>query len=456
MTQSMTFLRDIAPDPASAYPPLAILVIGIAAYIAVLILLLSAIFIPEWWLGRRPIIWISLPYFIVVLLLGVDAIGRFGLIFGDVIFVSESNLYRLTYDTLLAPLLPALSLIGQFVLFGILFAALRRSEHKPLRPIIWILIGALFVSLLLGIFAGQFPLFIRVAALFQTLPVLLAFGYAIFTNRLLVARRIAFELAMNSLDEAVAVVDDRHRISFANPQAAQIGLRTSQDLNANVIQTNDEQERVMQALYQASDNQVRQASITLNDQILAMTVAPVHNRSGRRVGTLLLGRDITMLTKRTRQLEEEQAQLSKALAQIEAEQREREQLAATVRALTIPFIPVLPGLIVVPLVGDLDTARIEEFHQVLLSGIERHHANSVMLDITGITVLDTHGARGLLEGVRAAALLGARCVLVGVRPEIAQSLVAIGVELNEIRTASSLEQAVLDRLRGFNPQGSLG
>jgi rsbT co-antagonist protein RsbR len=62
-------------------------------------------------------------------------------------------------------------------------------------------------------------------------------------------------------------------------------------------------------------------------------------------------------------------------------------------------------------------------------------------------LLDTAGAAGLLQGVRAAALLGARCVLVGVRPEIAQSLVPLGVPLSELTTAATLQQAVLNELR---------
>ena len=84
---------------------------------------------------------------------------------------------------------------------------------------------------------------------------------------------------------------------------------------------------------------------------------------------------------------------------------------------------------------------------VLMAGIEQARARLVLIDITGMPLLDTAGAAGLLRGVRAAALLGARCVLVGVRPEIAQSLVALGVPLAELATAATLQQAVHNELR---------
>lgn len=83
---------------------------------------------------------------------------------------------------------------------------------------------------------------------------------------------------------------------------------------------------------------------------------------------------------------------------------------------------------------------------MLLEGIERRHAHTVLIDLTGLPLLDMAGAQGLLSGISAAALLGARCVLVGVRPEVAQALVALGLSLHELITAATLEQAVLTRV----------
>jgi anti-anti-sigma regulatory factor len=189
------------------------------------------------------------------------------------------------------------------------------------------------------------------------------------------------------------------------------------------------------------------APVMLGERQIECLVAPVADAHGRLLGTLLLGRDVTEVEQHTALIEQERARLAETVRQLEAEQVERAQLAATVQELSLPLIPVLDGVLVLPLIGAFDDARIDEFTGVLLDGIERAHARLVLIDITGVPLLDTSGAAGLLRGVRAAALLGARCVLVGVRPEIAQALVSLGVPLDELVTAATLQQAVHNEIR---------
>jgi anti-anti-sigma regulatory factor len=187
--------------------------------------------------------------------------------------------------------------------------------------------------------------------------------------------------------------------------------------------------------------------MALGARQIEFSVAPVADTRGRLQGTLLLGRDVTEVLERSAQLERERQRLAATVRELEDEQAERAQLAATVQELSLPLIPVLEGVLVLPLIGAFDSARIAEFTSVLLEGVERERARLVLIDITGMPLLDTHGAAGLLRGVRAAALIGARCVLVGVRPEIAQSLVSLGVPLAELAIAATLQQAVRDQLR---------
>jgi anti-anti-sigma regulatory factor len=123
-----------------------------------------------------------------------------------------------------------------------------------------------------------------------------------------------------------------------------------------------------------------------------------------------------------------------------------------VRGLSLPLIPVLDGVLVPPLIGAFHSARIAEFAQVLLDGIERSGARLVLLDMTGMPLIDQPAAAGLLRGMRAAALLGARCVLVGVRPEIAEELGALDAPLGAMHTAPTLQQALRSVLGpGTNP-----
>jgi DNA-binding LacI/PurR family transcriptional regulator/anti-anti-sigma regulatory factor len=125
----------------------------------------------------------------------------------------------------------------------------------------------------------------------------------------------------------------------------------------------------------------------------------------------------------------------------EAYDRER-ILAATIREIGTPIIPLLPQVLLIPLIGTIDTARVQQLIETALRGIGTYQATDVLLDLTGVPLVDTQVAGVLIQVTRASMLLGARVTLVGVRPEIAQSLVSLGVDLSFIGTESTLSAAV--------------
>jgi anti-anti-sigma regulatory factor len=131
---------------------------------------------------------------------------------------------------------------------------------------------------------------------------------------------------------------------------------------------------------------------------------------------------------------EEQAQL---FAEIENQR-------ATIQDLSVPVIPVSATTLVMPLVGALDSTRLRQLQAQCLHALEQRAARTLVLDITGVPIVDTQVAQGLLMTVRAARLLGAEVALVGIRPEVAQSIVGLGLELRDVRTFSDLQSA-LDR-----------
>lgn len=136
-----------------------------------------------------------------------------------------------------------------------------------------------------------------------------------------------------------------------------------------------------------------------------------------------------------RVVEQREAQLQQTLADLRASQE-------TVRELSAPVLPVLPGVLVAPLVGAIDAARAEVFVTNVLHAVERECANHVIFDITGVPLVDTHVARTILRAADAARLLGAQVIVVGIRPEVAQTVVGLGVALEQIRTFANLQQAV--------------
>ncbi len=122
---------------------------------------------------------------------------------------------------------------------------------------------------------------------------------------------------------------------------------------------------------------------------------------------------------------------------------EARALADTVRALGAPLIPLLPGVLLIPLIGAIDTGRARQIMETVLAGISHHRATTVLLDVTGVPVVDAPVANALIQLAQAAALLGASVTLVGVRPEIAQSIVGLGVSLAHLTTQASLAAAML-------------
>lgn len=117
----------------------------------------------------------------------------------------------------------------------------------------------------------------------------------------------------------------------------------------------------------------------------------------------------------------------------------------TIRELSVPVLPISQGTLVMPLVGTLDSARLRQIQEQALSQLEATRARRLILDITGVPIVDTQVAQGLIRVVQAARLLGSDVTLVGIRPEVAQSIVGLGLDLSGIHTFSNLQGALSSR-----------
>ena len=110
--------------------------------------------------------------------------------------------------------------------------------------------------------------------------------------------------------------------------------------------------------------------------------------------------------------------------------------------LSAPLIPVLEGITVMPLVGTIDTERAKQIMENLLSGAVKHRSEVVLIDITGVPVVDTMVAHHIIQAANAVRLIGAKCMLVGIRPEIAQTIVNLGIDLNQFVTKNTLKKGI--------------
>ncbi len=112
------------------------------------------------------------------------------------------------------------------------------------------------------------------------------------------------------------------------------------------------------------------------------------------------------------------------------------------RELSAPVIEVWEDVLVLPLVGTMDTQRAQEVTEALLQGVTDKDAQVAIIDITGLPVMDTATANHLLKTVRAVELLGASVIVTGVRPAIAQTIVSLGIDTSTLTTKARLSDGL--------------
>ena len=129
-----------------------------------------------------------------------------------------------------------------------------------------------------------------------------------------------------------------------------------------------------------------------------------------------------------------------------AELRRQEEIikaqALAIEELSTPLIPITDEILVMPLIGMMDSVRAKQVMTSLLEGLATSRGKFAILDITGVPVVDTAVANALLQAAHAARLLGAEVILTGIRPEVAQTLVHLDTDLKNIITRGTLQSGI--------------
>jgi rsbT co-antagonist protein RsbR len=115
--------------------------------------------------------------------------------------------------------------------------------------------------------------------------------------------------------------------------------------------------------------------------------------------------------------------------------------------LSTPLIPLSDRVVAMPLVGTIDAGRANQILETLLTGVVDRRARTAIIDVTGVATVDTHVADALLRAAGGVRLLGAEVILTGIRPEVAQTLVRLGVDLSGIMTCATLQRGIAHALR---------
>ncbi|HWQ72117.1 MAG TPA: STAS domain-containing protein [Desulfitobacteriaceae bacterium] len=128
------------------------------------------------------------------------------------------------------------------------------------------------------------------------------------------------------------------------------------------------------------------------------------------------------------------------------EEQLKEQ-AKAIEELSTPVIQLWDGILALPLIGRIDSVRAKQIMENLLNQIISTKSTEVVIDITGVPIVDTAVASRLIRTVEAARMLGAECILTGISPVIAQTLVTVGVNLGSIKTGATLKNGLESALK---------
>ncbi len=135
-----------------------------------------------------------------------------------------------------------------------------------------------------------------------------------------------------------------------------------------------------------------------------------------------------------------------------AEEKIRQQAQEILEMATVPIVQVWEGIVLVPLIGTLDSQRTHQLMERLLQRVSETSSPVAVIDITGVPTIDTQTAQHLIETITAVRLLGADVVLTGVRPSIAQTLVHLSIDLANVITRSSLAAGLQHALKMLHVQ----
>ncbi|MFV9506174.1 MAG: PAS domain-containing protein [Oscillochloridaceae bacterium umkhey_bin13] len=166
----------------------------------------------------------------------------------------------------------------------------------------------------------------------------------------------------------------------------------------------------------------------------SITRVPIFDQHGQPIYMLIITADLTEQKRAADERAALQAQI------IEAQQH-------TLRELSTPLLPIADKVVLMPIVGAIDSRRAQEIMETLLQGVASFHAEIAIVDITGVQVVDTQVANAFIQAARAVQLLGAQVLLTGIRPEVAQTLVQLGVDLQGIVTRGSLQTGIAYALK---------
>lgn len=182
---------------------------------------------------------------------------------------------------------------------------------------------------------------------------------------------------------------------------------------------------------------------------LEVQAAPLRDASGKQTGAV----SVFINSEARKNFEEEVALRNKELVASESEKSELiARLRMAVQELSTPILTLWEDVLALPVIGVVDSRRSAEMMERLLDEIVRSQSRFVIIDLTGVEVIDTSTADHFMKLVKAVGLIGARCVLTGIRPAVAQTLVDLDVNFGQLETLRNLKHGLRYCLRWLDAE----
>jgi len=242
---------------------------------------------------------------------------------------------------------------------------------------------------------------------------------------------------LENIADGVVFVNAENRVEFVNEYGMSM-LGLTEDVTGNDVLSchpeslNETVMGIIEGFRSGSDEAVT-TRLDGAGRTMDVTITGVRP-DGEYIGTLMTLRDVTVAARR----EEELTTLTN-------------QLKASQEELSTPVVQLWDQVLALPLIGSIDSRRAQTVTEVLLERIVETQSAVVILDITGVRSVDTHVTSNLLNIVSASRLLGAECVLTGINPDVAQTMIHLGTELGDITTMADMQEGLkyaMKRLKG--------
>jgi rsbT co-antagonist protein RsbR len=237
---------------------------------------------------------------------------------------------------------------------------------------------------------------------------------------------------LEEMDISVWAVDTRGAYTFQEGKALlAMGLRPRQQLGESVFAIFDEASSW--PARQALDGEPVDLIIPLGDVIWETAIRPLRDERGHIEGAFGISINVTAR-------EKARAEIESKVALIERQQE-------VIRHLETPILQVWDRVLTLPMIGVVDSRRAARVMDDLLAAVTRGHARFAILDLTGVEVVDSATANHLIRMIRAIRLLGAEGIITGLRPNVAQTVVSLGLDLSSILTLATLRDGLALAIR---------